>query len=61
MRGEWQPQGEALFNVRVVDTDAKSYVSRSVADVLVNAEEEKKQKYRLAAELPFHLLSLFPG
>ena len=50
VRGVWQPQGEALFDVRVVDTDAQSYISRSVADVLVSAEEEKKRKYRLAAE-----------
>ena len=42
VRGMWQPQGEALFDVRVVDTDAQSYISRSVADVLVNAEEEEK-------------------
>ena len=46
----WQPQGEALLDVRVVNIDAQSYVSRSVADVLVNAEEEKKRKYRLASE-----------
>ena len=43
------PQGEALFDVRVVDTDAQSYISHSVADVLVSAEEEKKRN-RLAAE-----------
>ena len=42
VRGVWQPQGEALFDVRVVDTDAQSYISRSVADVLVNAEEKEK-------------------
>ena len=36
--------------MRVDDTDAQSYVSRSVADVFVNAKEEKKRKYRLAAE-----------
>ena len=51
VHGVWQPQGEALFDVRVVDTDAQSYISRSVADVLVSAEEEKKPKYRLAAEV----------
>ena len=41
-----QPQGEALFDVRVVDTDAQSHISRFVADILVSAEEEKKRKYR---------------
>ena len=50
VRGVWQPQGEALFDVCVVDTDAQSYISRSVVDVLVGAEEEKKRKYRFAAE-----------
>ena len=45
-----QPQGEALFNVGVVDTDAQSYISRSVVDVFAGAEEEKKREYRLAAE-----------
>ena len=50
VRGVWQPQGEALFDVCVVDTDAQSYISCSVADVLVSAEEEKKRKNRLAAE-----------
>ena len=50
VRGVWQRQGEALFDVHVVDTDAQSYISRSVVDVLVGAEEKKKRKYRLAAE-----------
>ena len=50
MHGVWQPRGEALFDVCVVDPDAQSYISRSVADVLVSAEEEKKRKYRSAAE-----------
>ena len=45
----WQPQGKALFDVRGVDTDAQSYISRSVADVFIGAEE-KKQKYRLPAD-----------
>ena len=52
MRGVWQPQGEVLFDVCVcvVDTDAQSYISSSAADVLVNAKEEIKPKYRLVAE-----------
>ena len=49
--GVWIPQGEALFDVRVVDTDAASYVNRSVSTVLASAEEEKKRKYLSAAEL----------
>ena len=41
VRGVWIPQGEALFDVRVVDTDAASYVNCSVSAVLASAEEEK--------------------
>ena len=41
----WPPQIEALFDIWVTDVDAPSYVSRSVADVLATAEEEKKHKY----------------
>lgn len=38
----WLPQIGALFDVRVTDADALSYISHSVADVLVTAEEVKK-------------------
>ena len=38
------------LDVWVVGTDAQSYISPSVADVLVSVEEEKKRKYRLAAK-----------
>ena len=51
VRGVWIPQGDALFDVRVVDTDATSYVNHSVSTVLASAEEEKKQKYLSAAKL----------
>ena len=37
--------------MRVVDTDAASYVNHSVSTVLASAEEEKKWKYLSAAEL----------
>ena len=37
--------------MRVVDTDAASYVNRSVSTILASAEEEKKRKYLSAAEL----------
>ena len=50
MRGVWQPQAEALFDVHVVDTDAQSYSQRAVMAVLSSAEREKKRKYAHAAE-----------
>ena len=53
VRGVWIPQGEALFDVRVVDTDAASHVNHSVSAVLVSAEEAKKRKYLSAAELRY--------
>ena len=34
VRGVWQPQCDALFDIRVVDTDAPSYRSRAPPDVL---------------------------
>ena len=45
IRGVWIPRAEALFDVRVTDTDATSYVGRSVSAVLFGAEEEKKHQY----------------
>ena len=44
VRGIWQPQAEALFDVCVVDTDAQSYAHRPVKDVLAAAEREKKRR-----------------
>ena len=49
VRGVWQPQAQALFDVHVIDTDAPSHVQRSVAAVLASAETEKKKKYNNAA------------
>ena len=51
IRGVWQPQTVALFNIRFVDTDAPSYSHRDVAAILSTAEEEKKRKYCDAAEV----------
>lgn len=50
VRGVWEAQREALFDVRVVDTDAPSYISRTVKSVLKSAEDEKMRKYLQAVE-----------
>ena len=46
--GVWMPQSEALFDVRIIDTDTRSYCNRSPSEVLLTAEVEKKKKYHLA-------------
>ena len=64
VRGVWIPQADALFDVTVTDTDVASYVSRFVNAVLASAEQEKKQKYLLAAgtrHASFTLLFLWTG
>ena len=48
--GAWEPQTEALFDIRVVDTDAQSYRARTPHDVLSTAEGEKKRKYLQACQ-----------
>ena len=50
VRGVWFSQTEALFDIRVVDTDAQSYVNRSPKEVLGTAEKDKKAKYSVACE-----------
>ena len=50
VRGVWQPQATALFDVRVVDSDAPSYSSKSPQSVLKTAKREKKNKYVKACE-----------
>ena len=50
IRGVWQSQTVALFDVRVIDTDASSYLHRDVATILSSVEEEKKRKYNDAPE-----------
>ena len=42
VRGVWELQVDAIFDVRVVDTDAPSYCSHSPQAVLWSAEVEKK-------------------
>ena len=50
VRGVWMPQVEALFDIRVIDTNAKSYSSLTPGAVLARAEKEKKEKYSSACE-----------
>ena len=48
--GAWEPQTEALFDIRVVDNDARSYRAHTPHDVLSTAEGEKKRKYLQACQ-----------
>ena len=50
VHGVWQPQCDAIFDVRIVDTDAPSYHSRTLPDVLQSAELEKNRKYLQACQ-----------
>ena len=50
IRGVWMPQELTLLDVRVIDTDAKSYGNRSPEDVIKTAEREKRNKYGEACE-----------
>jgi len=48
VRGVWQPQTKALFDIRVIDTDALSYSACTPLTLLCLAEAEKKRKYSQA-------------
>ena len=50
VRGVWERQTEVLFDIRVIDTDAQSYVNCTPMEVLGVAEKEKKAKYSKACE-----------
>ena len=49
VRGVWLPQSEVLFDIRIIDTDAQSYLSQPPISVLLTAENEKKRKYSAAS------------
>ena len=48
MRGFWARSTDCIVDVRVTDTDAKSYRNKTPAKVLAMQEEEKKRKYSQA-------------
>ena len=45
-----QPQVEALFDVRVVDTDAPSHCHQASNTILESSLQEKKRMYNKAVE-----------
>ena len=45
VRGVWTPQTEALFDIRVTDTEAQSYTNQSPKEELQSAENNNKKKY----------------
>ena len=50
IRGVWQPQVEALFDVRVIDTDAPSHCHRAPNAILESSSQEKKRMYKKAVK-----------
>ena len=50
VRGVWQPQAEALFDFKVIDTDAPSYGNRSPESFLESGAQDKKRIYKQAVE-----------
>ena len=46
IKGVWQPQVEALFDVHVIDTDAPSHCHRAPNAILESSSQEKKRMYR---------------
>ncbi len=61
VRGLWQPQTSALFDVRVVDTDAQSYSGRPVQQVIQSAEEKKSKYVEAVEERVFCTICSFGG
>lgn len=50
VRGVWIPQAEALFDIRVVDTDAQSYRNHAPIDILSTAEREKPKYHQACVD-----------
>lgn len=49
-RGVWEPQAVALFDFKVTDPDAPSYVNRSTCAILDSYEKQKKRHYKDAVK-----------
>lgn len=43
VHGVWVPQSEGLFDMRIVTTDAQSYLDRTPLNVLSTPESEKRE------------------
>ncbi|KAL5493875.1 hypothetical protein EMCRGX_G015109 [Ephydatia muelleri] len=50
IRGVWTPQVEALFDIKVIDTDAPSHLHRTPESILDTGALEKKKLYKKAVE-----------
>ena len=48
VRGVWNPQTQVLFDFKIVNTDAHSYINRPVRAVLESAAAMKRSKHREA-------------
>eukprot|EP00957_Ditylum_brightwellii_P190446 14497334-Ditylum_brightwellii.AAC.1 len=55
----WKRQTDCILNIRITNTDAKSYISRPMQSVLAAQEKEEKDKYLQACLEQQHHFLLF--